>query len=38
MNTFIIEGNIVDIPAGQIFNGSVEVDGNKIKKLNNTYT
>lgn len=35
MNSFIIEGNIVDITAGTIFFGSVEITGNKIIRITN---
>ncbi len=33
MDTFIIEGNIVDIDSRQIYSGTVEIEGKKIKKL-----
>ncbi len=36
MNPFIITGNIVDVSAGEIFFGSVEITGEKISKINRT--
>ncbi|MFT3908750.1 MAG: adenine deaminase [Ferruginibacter sp.] len=36
MNSFIVEGNIVDINAGKIFWGSVEIAAGKIKKITNS--